>query len=95
MTELKYISSLMDGQETKLQQAIHDYLMSNPKSLFNHNPQKYNLLKIIEQLFQYLDFAYSPKFYYKKEQFQGDSVKSGMVLNFIQAFKILFFRYPG
>lgn len=90
MTELKYISSLMDGQETKLQQAIHDYLMSNPKGFFNHNPQKYNLLKIIDQLFQYLDFAYSPKFYYKKEQFQGNSVKSGMVLNFIQAFKILF-----
>lgn len=33
MTELKYISSLMDGQETRLQQAIHDYLMSNPKGL--------------------------------------------------------------
>lgn len=90
MSELKYISSLLDGQDEKLQTAMYDYLMSNPKGLFNQNSMKNKLPKTIEQLFQYLDYAYSPKICYNKEQFQGDSVKAGMVLNFIQAFKILF-----
>lgn len=87
MAEHNNLSKYTGGKEELLQQGIHDYLMADSACFFKS--PKCNLKAIINNLFDNLNYANGPDFAGDTE-FQGDTVKGGMVYNFIQAFKTLF-----
>lgn len=88
MTKHENLIKITGGKEEQMQQGLIDYLSSNPACLFKDKP--YNLPMIVDRMFDYLDYANSPAVAGNKEEFQGDSVRKGMVMNFMEAFKTLF-----
>lgn len=88
MAKHENLIKITNGKEELMQQGLIDYLSSNPACLFKDKP--YNLPMIVDRMFDYLDYANSPDVAANKDEFQGNSVRKGMVMNFMEAFKVLF-----